>query len=279
MTHEINGHRSSPWLRRAPGDADPSVRLLCFSHAGGGASSFNAWRRALPEWVELVKAQLPGREDRTHEEPHVRVPDLLSELFPEVEALFDRPLVIYGHSVGALIGFELTREIYRRRGPPPLALIVSSRRAPHRGVRREHLLHSLSDDVLAGRVEDLGGIPSGMMQASRWREHFLPRIRADLALSDNYVYSGGPEILCPLHAFIGETDNLVVRDDWELWSEHAGGEFSRRVLTGGHFFSREGWSLLIGEVIAILETVLARRVAGPTQTAAMPTVSESPEPT
>lgn len=232
------------------------MRLLCFPHAGGGASSFNGWRRELPGWIELVKAQLPGREDRRADPPHTQVHELVAELVPHVQAMADLPLVIYGHSVGSLVAFELIRELRRRGADLPLALIISSRRAPHRSLRDEHLLHSLPDDVLAGRVRDLGGIPSGMLEDSKWRGHFLPRIRADLSLSDNYVYPETARLDCPLHTFIGEHDNLVVREDWEAWSEHAGGEFTRRILPGGHFFSREGQAELLGHVIRIVSSVL-----------------------
>lgn len=247
---------TSSWLRYSAGDAAPAVRLLCFPHAGGGASSFNSWRRELPGWIELVRAQLPGREDRRDEAAHTRVDELVAELFPHVEALLDRPLVLYGHSVGSLVTFELIRELGRRGRPLPLTLIISSRRAPHRSLRHEHLLHSLPDEVLAGRVRDLGGVPPGMLDDPKWRGHFLPRIRADLALSDTYAYCDAPRLPCPLHTFIGEHDNLVVREDWEAWSEHAGGEFSRRILPGGHFFSREGQTELLGEIVRIVGIAL-----------------------
>lgn len=248
----------SPWLRFSTGDSAPVVRLLCFPHAGGGASSFNGWRKALPGFIELVKAQLPGREDRREEAAHTRVDELIEELFPHVDAMLDRPLILYGHSVGSLIAFELSRELCRRGRASPLALIVSSRRAPHRSLRTEHLLHSLPDEVLAARVEDLGGIPPGMLEDAKWRGHFLPRIRADLCLSDTYSYRAGARLEHPLHAFIGELDNLVVREDWEAWSEHAGGEFSRRILPGGHFFSKEGQAELISDVLRIIMTALSK---------------------
>jgi medium-chain acyl-[acyl-carrier-protein] hydrolase len=252
---------TAAWLRVAAGDLAPAVRLLCFAHAGGGASSFNSWRRELPGWIELVKAQLPGREERRIEPPYERVDELVAALVPHVESLFDLPLVIYGHSVGSLIAFELIRALYRRGSPLPLALIISSRRAPHRKLRNEHLLHSLPDDVLAERVLELGGIPAGMFNDAKWRGHFLPRIRADLCLSDNYVYRDATKLPVPLHAFIGEHDNLVVREDWEAWAEHAGVGFSRRVLPGGHFFSAGGYAELIGHAIRIVSEVLAEQTA------------------
>ena len=257
----------SPWLRCSAGDPDPAVRLLCFPHAGGGASSFNSWRRELPDWIELVKVQPPGREDRREEAAHTRVADLVAELFPHIEALLDRPLVLYGHSVGSLVAFELIRELRKGGYPLPLALVVSSRRAPHRSLRPEHLLHSLPDEVLADRVEDLGGVLPGMMGDQRWRGHFLPRIRADLCLSDTYVCCEGPRLECPLHTFIGEHDNLVARDDWEAWSEHASGKFTRRLLPGGHFFSKEGQAELICDLVRIVAAALGIAHGEPDQEA------------
>jgi medium-chain acyl-[acyl-carrier-protein] hydrolase len=262
------GMAASSWLRRSAADAEPAGRLLCFPHAGGGASSFNGWRRDLPGWIELVKVQLPGREDRREDTAHTRVDELIAALVPHVQAMLDLPLVIYGHSVGSLVAFELTRELRRRGHAAPLALIISSRRAPHRPLRDEHLLHGLPDAVLAGRVQALGGIPSGMLEDSKWRGHFLPRIRADLCLSDTYTYREGPRLDCPLHTFIGEHDNLVARDDWEAWSEHASGEFSRRILPGGHFFSREGQIELLGSVSRIVTAALARPAERPAAAAA-----------
>ncbi|MDQ3802673.1 MAG: alpha/beta fold hydrolase [Acidobacteriota bacterium] len=247
---------SSVWLRRAAA-AEPAVRLLCFPHAGGGASSFNGWRLALPDWVELVKAQLPGREDRRDSPPHTRVEGLLPELFPHVETLLDRPLALYGHSMGALVAFEVAREL-RRRGHTPLALFVSGRRAPHRPLPPFHAMHDLPEQALVERVLSLGGMLPEVLGNRRWRDHYLPTIRADLRLSDVYTYRPEPGIECPLHAFLGRDDNLVVREDWERWEEVAAGEFTRDLLPGGHFFSREAQVELIAKLTTIIEGALNR---------------------
>lgn len=259
MTPALQG--SAAWLRIAPGEATPAVRLVCFAHAGGGASSFNGWRRDLPGWIELVKVQLPGREDRRDAAPYVRVDELIAALAPHVETLLDLPVMFYGHSVGSLIAYELTRALGHRGLPLPLALIISSRRAPHRALRHRHQLHDLPDDELVRRVQELGGIPPGLLEGDKWRGHFLPRIRADLSLSDNYVDPAAPQLPCPLHAFIGARDDLVDHEDWEAWSELAGGAFSRRVLASGHFFSPGAHAELVGDVIRIGLAVLAAQPA------------------
>ena len=248
---------TNSWLRRSAADADPAVRLLCFPHAGGGASSFNGWRRALPDWIELVKAQLPGREDRKDIAPHTKIEDLIPELYPHVEGLLDRPLAIYGHSMGALVAFELAREL-RRQGHALLVLFVSGRRAPHRPLPPFHAMHDLPEEELVERVQSLGGMLPELLSNRRWRDHFLPIIRADLRLSDVYTYSEEQGFDFPLHAFLGSHDNLVVRADWEKWEKVAAGEFTRCLLPGGHFFAKEAQAELITRFTAIIEDALAR---------------------
>lgn len=251
---------SSAWLRHSAGDShsQPAVRLLCLPHAGGGASSFNGWRRVLPAWVELVRVQLPGREDRRECSLLTRIEDLIPLLFPHVRALQDRPIALYGHSMGALVAFELTRELRRKGLATPLVVMISGRRAPHRPLRRSHEMHNLPDQELVDRLMTLGGIPPGMLNNSRWRDHYLPIIRADLCLSDVYSYRSEPGLACPLHTFLGKNDNLVVREDWEAWSDMAEGEFSRQLLPGGHFFDKPAQAELIARLTKVITNLLGR---------------------
>ena len=246
----------SAWLRRSPGDAPPAVRLVCFPHAGGGASSFNGWRPRLPGWIELVKVQLPGREDRRECAPVTRIEDLIPSLLPQIRELLDRPIAFYGHSMGALVVFELARELRREGHAPPVAVLISGRRAPHRPLPPSHAMHDLPDHDLVKRLLGLGGVPPALLSSPRWRDRYLSLIRADLRLSDVYTYRPGPALACPIHAFLGRNDNLVVREDWEAWSEVAEGEFSRQLLTGGHFFDKTGTTELITRLTEIMAGTL-----------------------
>jgi len=124
------------------------MRIVCFPHAGAGASSFNGWFRHLPDDIELVRVQLPGREDNNERPAFTRMEDLIPELYGQVLPLLDRPLAIYGHSMGALVAFELTRALRRNNCPAPVALLVSGRRAAHKPLRRV-LLHVLPEADLS----------------------------------------------------------------------------------------------------------------------------------
>jgi surfactin synthase thioesterase subunit len=108
----------------------------------------------------------------------------------------------------------------------------------------------------------LGGKPSIFLNNARWRRHYLPTIRADLQLSDVYTYRDERPLECPLHAFVGEADDLMHREDWEAWSEQAGADFSRCLLPGGHIFDRNTQALLITRIAGILTATLTRGVPG-----------------
>lgn len=252
------GRPEALWLRHVAPATDPAVRLLCFAHAGAGASSFNGWARRLPAEVGLVKVQLPGREDNRKRPPFTQMEDLIPALFTQVESLLDRPLAIYGHSMGALVAFEVTRALRRRGKDLPLALFVSGRRAPHKPLRRV-LLHRLPESELVAHLRKMGGTSHALLTKPKWRQRFLPTMRADLQLSDIYNYREEAPLSCPLYAFLGEDDNEMHREDWEAWSEQAGGEFARGLLPGGHIFSQEVQAILVDKITIVLMSNLKTR--------------------
>ena len=240
MDAHARGMARSTFLRRASASSAPAARLLCIPHAGAGASSFNQWALLLPDWIELVKVQLPGREDRGSVELHHRLEPLVAALVPEVETLLDAPLVCYGHCVGALICFELIRELRLRGHPLPAALFVSGRISPQR--RPDIYLSELEEDELVAGLQRMGAA-SPLLTNPRWRGYYLPTLRADNALSDNYVYRERPPLSCPIHLFLGRDDPC--RDE-EGWRRQTSAGFASHEVDGGHFFSKDGLTELVG---------------------------------
>ena len=243
--------KEDSWLRRGSAQTHARIRLLCFPHAGAGASSFNGWVRYLAKDIELVKAQLPGREDNAASLPFSRMEDLIPKLFEQILPLLDRPLAIYGHSMGALVAFELTRELRRRGFGEPVALFVSGRRAPHKPLRRL-LLHRLSEADLVAYLINMGGTSARLLDSAKWRARYLPTMRADLKLSDIYHYRDDAPLKCPLYAFLGEKDAEMHREDWEAWSDQAAGVFQRTLLPGGHVFSLSQQAILVEAISRLL---------------------------
>lgn len=245
---------AASWLRFSEGAEAAPLRLVCFAHAGAGASSFNGWPRLLPPYIGLVKVQLPGREDNLVAPPFTTMAALLPPLLQQVAPLLNRPFALYGHSMGALVAFELFRALRARGLRLPLALFVSGRRAPHKPLRRV-LLHRLPHAAFVEHLRKMGGTSVALLEKPKWLERYLPIMRADLELSDIYAYREEPPLACPLHAFLGETDDEMDREDWEAWAEQAAGEFSRALVPGGHILSGAGQALLVSKIVAILAKI------------------------
>jgi surfactin synthase thioesterase subunit len=222
------------WIRRflpAPGAAS---RLVCLPHAGGSASYYLPVAKALAPKVEVLALQYPGRQDRRDEPGLVRVADLADGVFDALRPWTDRPLTIFGHSMGASIGFELARRL-EDSGTKPTALFASGRRAPSRS-RDEERTHLLDDAGLTAEVKALGGAGSHLLDDNDILQMVLPSIRSDYQAAETYKWTPGPRLTCPVHAFIGDSDPKVTVDEARAWSEHTSGEFELRVFEGDHFY-------------------------------------------
>lgn len=239
LTQEQAGTPRAPWLRRTEAPARTAARLICLAHAGAGASCFNGWLRLLPDWVELVKVQLPGREDNAALPAITDLKAVIGGLIPQIEGLLDRPLVVYGHCVGALIAFELARELRRRGHALPAAMFVASRISPQ--TRPAVFLSQLEEEDLVLELERMGAM-SPVLRNPRWRGYYLPTLRADMTLTDTYAYEDEPPLGCPIHMFVGEDD----RNREEAgWPDQTSRGFASHRVDGAHFFSPQGIATLV----------------------------------
>ncbi|BCJ76571.1 thioesterase [Catellatospora sp. IY07-71] len=222
------------WLRYEPSDAP--VALLCLPHAGGGAASFSRWLGLFPPSVLPVRAQLPGREDLAALPALRTVAAAVTGLAAQLRAELDRPLALYGHSMGAIIAFELARHL-TAAGTPPVHLFLSGRRAPQLPARRPQI-HRLPDDEFAAALETSGGTLSGAGGRSFLR-YAVPLIKADLELTEEYVFQPLPRLGCPVDAFVGTEDPVVDADEVHAWGEHTDGPFRVHAFSGDHFFHQQ----------------------------------------
>lgn len=223
----------SAWLP-FNGPATSLPRLYCLPHAGAGASAYRGWMRPLAGSVDVAPLQPPGRELRFREKPYLSVEAMVADLLDVLAA--DRPTryALFGHSMGALVAFELARAIDRTTLPAPEQLIVSGRVAPER-VLPGRPLYELSDDALAAELLSLD--PASVMLRDRGlRAHFLPVIRADLVVNEAYRHRPGPRLAVPITALCGSDDARVPVADAAGWSDYTCWDFRLRVVSGGHFF-------------------------------------------
>lgn len=229
----------------------PEVRLFCFPHAGGSAASLNGWVRRLPPAIGLERVELPGRDPESGQRPHTRIEQLMPQLWRKWLDRLDRPYALYGHSLGALVAYEFAQHARANGYGGPLALFVSGRRAPQCPLVLD-ALHDLPEAQLMTRLTEFGGTPEGVIRNAKWRNHLLPALRADLEMSDRYVYHPQEPLDCPVFAFRGESDAIATQAEMLAWGEQTTGPFVAENLPGGHFFSSEGVERVSAAIIAQL---------------------------
>jgi medium-chain acyl-[acyl-carrier-protein] hydrolase len=226
---------TSWFLGREPGPLT-RLRLFCFPYAGGGASVFRAWTALLPRDVEVVPIQMPGHETRLNEPLFSNFQPLVDALARDLDRWLDVPFAFFGHSMGAVIAFELARRLHASGRGDPVHLFLAGRRAPHLASDEEPL-HDLPDAELLERVRALNGTPATVLEDRELIELLLPILRADFAICESYEYRAqGPRLQCPLSVFGGTEDPEVSRDDLLAWREHTQGRFRARLFPGDHFF-------------------------------------------
>ncbi|MDR3517554.1 MAG: alpha/beta fold hydrolase [Azospirillaceae bacterium] len=218
--------------------ANPSavaLRLFCLPFAGGTAAVFRRWQAALPRGVEVWAAQLPGRGGRIAEPPLRSIDDIVEPLAAVVAPLIDRPYAVFGHSMGATIGFELIKRLRERGLPRPRWLMVSGRLAPHIPSHRP-ALHRLSDaDFIAG-LTNLNGTPPEILENAEMMALILPMLRADFEAIETYRSNDGRGLDCRLIAVAGQDDPEAAPGEVVAWRRYAGAGFRFEVFPGNHFF-------------------------------------------
>lgn len=218
---------------RAPRGA-AALRLFCFPYAGLGTSVFRPWLDAFGPAVDVCPVQLPGRESRQDEPPYARMEPLVEDAFDAIAPYCGAPFAFFGHSLGALVAFELARRFHG--GAPLQHLFVSARRAPHLPERLSPL-YQLPHDRLVETVQArYDGIPRAVLECPEVMALLVPRLRADFEVLDTWSYRASPPLACPISVFGGSSDATVQPFELDAWREHTSGPFHLRMLPGPHLF-------------------------------------------
>ncbi|WP_157170829.1 thioesterase domain-containing protein [Nocardia araoensis] len=231
--------------------APPSLRLFCWPFAGGKAAAYTPWRRLLPDWVELCVLELPARQRHLAQTPIRRFPDLVEAALARVLPLTDLPFAFFGHSLGALAAYEVARRL--PDGIAPRALFLGGAVAPH--LPRPGRLSELPDHEFVAAVGHYGGIPPEVRETPEVMALFLPALRSDFEIFDDYRFTPAAAPSCPAHLFGGRDDRQVAATQLEAWRDVLPGLRSTELLPGGHFFLVEQREALLGSLADKLTAV------------------------
>lgn len=188
----------------------------------------------MPPGVEVSSVQLPGRENRISETPHRRIDEAVDALLPEVAALADRPYAFFGHSMGALLAFELARRLRTAGFPEPERLFVAAHRAPQLPSRHPPM-STLSEQPFVDRLRSLDGTPEQLLGLPEVKTTMFPTLRADFAACETYTFADAPLLDCPIVAYTGLADPFVDVAEAAAWAANTSGPFTLQPLPGNHF--------------------------------------------
>jgi len=226
---------SSQWFVRLRAKTDPRVRLVCFTSAGAGASSYGRWPDHLPADVETWAVQLPGRETRRREAPLTDLMEIANEINDRIEPLFDVPVAFFGHSMGALVAFEVARRV-QANGRAIVGLFVSGRAAPDLRQGPEGLDKLSDNEFIDAMDREYGGVPSLLREDDEFRELYLPPLRADATAVWAYHFATGPVLECPIRVASGTDDLSVSRAALDAWAAFTLSDSRVTMFPGAHFY-------------------------------------------
>ena len=235
------------------------MRLFCFPFAGGGASVYASWARALPATVELCAVELPGRERRLSEPPHRSFETLIPALAEGLAPLLDLPFTFFGHSLGALVAFELATHLEDAGRAGPQLLHASACPAPSHAAWTRGPISALDEAALIEELRRMEGTPAAVLEHRELLELALPSVRADFALCETYQPRLTRKLRGSILALGGAEDLSVNPRELAAWGAHCEGPCRVRMLPGGHFFLQDSRDLLLRQLSQDLQGLRLHR--------------------
>lgn len=214
------------------------IKLFCFPYAGGQAHLFRSWHQSLPRDVETYASNLPGRAYSLNRPPFRRVADLVAEVGPALVREITGPFVLFGHSLGAILAFEVARWLRSRHGLSPALLAVAAHRAPQVANADDAPMHLMNDRDFVVSLAKLKGTTPEVLASPEILRFMIPILRADFEMAETYRYTSEPSLSCPIAAFGGTDDEETAGGKLEAWRDQTTDACLCQLVKGDHFFVR-----------------------------------------
>lgn len=236
------------WTGCPKPNAEASMRLFCFPYAGAGSSMFSSWAHQLPSEIELHLVHLPGRDKRIREPLQVDLFPLVKSMSEAMYPLLDKPFAFFGHSMGALLSFEVARHLRRGHSLLPNHLFISSRWPPQLPDPNAHLYQLSEHDFLKATESLYGSLPEIIKQDPEVLKLFLSIMRADLTMLGTYQYDQETPLDCPISVFGGVQDPSVTEEELKAWQQQTTTSFNLKMFPGDHFFIQSSRPTIIKDI-------------------------------
>lgn len=228
-------------------------RLYCLPFAGGGPSTYRMWPRSLPDDIDVVAVQFPGRDPSSPETPADSIAEIVDVALASINELQESdsvPFSLFGHSMGALVAFEMTVALEEAGGRSPSRLFVSGRRPPDE-LHHGNNVHALADDQFLDEMQrSYGGVPDVVRNEPELLALFLPSLRADIKALETYAPRTGRQVRCPIRIYGGAQDRNPRPSQLGGWQRVAAQDVSIRVFDGDHFYLAAARDALTADIAA-----------------------------
>ncbi|GAA3348205.1 alpha/beta fold hydrolase [Amorphoplanes nipponensis] len=243
---------SGSYLRVYSRPPEAALHLVCFPHAGGSAAAYRDWAPLLPASVRLTAIQYSGRQDRINDVVPASMHELADEIWRALSG-HAGPMLLFGHSFGATVAFEVARRLQQRDPGQVLHLVASGRPGPRAQPRTAK--HLLGDDELWADMLRLGGTDGELASLPALRELVLPGLRQDYYIIETYEPAPDATVSCPVTVFLGADDAEVELAQAQAWALSTTGAFRLRVFDGDHFYLSARPARVVSEVLSLVPAV------------------------
>jgi len=239
----------APWLPKIRLKAYSKLSLFCFPYAGGTTYTYRNWESLLPPQIEACPVELPGRASRISDPPATSIIKLVQSMTPALLPYLDKPFAFFGHSMGALISFELARELRRSHQLQPVHMFVSASRPPHASRSSRRVTYNLPEPEFIEELRSLNGTPKEVLEHSEIMQLTMPLLRADFQACQTYEYVDEPSLDCPLTVFGGLQDKDLTRSELDDWGKQTTSTCIVRMLPGDHLFINTDQTSILRTVV------------------------------
>ena len=239
---------TNSWIVKPKPNSAAHLILVCLPFAGGGSNSFRNWVQFLPKQIELLAIEIPGRGQRLREPLRTRMDELVPDIASSLSKELDRPFALFGHSMGTLLGIELSHHLREEYQLEASHLFFSGRGAPQLP-SKEKQIHQLPEDEFVKQIRNYNGTPKDVLNHQELMELMIPILRADFEVCETYSYSERPKLSCPLSVYGGLQDSAAPRESMQAWAKLTEGPFNLRMFPGDHFFILNNTHTLLSSLL------------------------------